>query len=205
MFSTIPSENNSAKLYGKIYFYCKSKKETSSSQTASKYEEVRKIVLPNSYVEFMNQIMLSLSKEKAKHHFSDSSVSNFQKHDSLTFKYLDEDEKWTTFSSQEDYTKALSLCSSTKSNCLRMKVYYKKSMFKLSSKKAKKSEDCNNASVHNLTVCSDFREFQKLLMSGKSNDLCAPISNTSTTSSSSATPNQCIFQFWTGSCLESKA
>jgi len=198
---------SSTKLYGKVYFYVKKSKSETNNESAgsSKYEEIRKIVLPSHYQEFYNQIMLSLAKDSGvKQHLSDSAIPlKLSKANGIIFKFLGSDNNWTTFSSQEEYDQALNLCKVSQNHCLRIRVYYKKSLFK-SSKSSKKVSENSNTCVHNLTVCSDFSELQRLLREHSNN----PTTSSSTTSSpNNNSNNDQFFNFWSSgsSCLESKA
>ncbi|KAF0984084.1 hypothetical protein FDP41_007999 [Naegleria fowleri] len=219
--SSTSSSSSSPKLYGKVYFYAKkSRSETNTESVGNtKHEEIRKIALPPTYQEFYNLIMLSLAKETSeRQHLSDShlalsSSSSLSSKSGLILKYLGQDENWVSFSSQEEYDHALALCKSCQNHCIRIRVYYKKGLFKSSSSRSKKCLDTHQC-IHNLTICSDFEELQRLLRehasskssSSSSSDSSAP-SSTNSSSSQSSNSDQ-FFQFWSASgssCLESKA
>ncbi|KAG2393307.1 hypothetical protein C9374_006838 [Naegleria lovaniensis] len=212
--------SSSPKLYGKVYFYAKKSRSESNTESVgnTKHEEIRKISLPPTYQEFYNLIMLSLAKEtNDRQHLSDShlalSSSSLSSKSGLILKYLGQDENWVSFSSQEEYDNALSICKCCQNHCIRIRVYYKKSLFKSSSSRSKKCLDSHQC-IHNLTICSDFEELQRLMRehatSNSSSSSSAPSapSTTTTNSSTSSSNSDQFFQFWSASgssCLESKA
>lgn len=187
------NENAAPKLYGKVYFYVKKSRSDSKTESVGtpKHEEIRKIALPQSYDEFYNQIMLSLAKDsKVSHHLSDSVLplktnSCIEKKNNIILKYLSSDDSWKEFSSQSEYGEALTLCQNTKTHCLRIRVYYKKNLFNSkSSSKSKKSNTLVSQTYHNLTVCSDFEELQRLLREHANYSFTESSSSTSSPNSS---------------------
>ena len=167
--------------------------EASSNVQPKKHEEIRKIALCDSYQEFYNSIMLSLSSgrnEDGKQYLSDhipmSLVNTQKKKKTISFKYQDGEKDWISFDNQEEYQQAFLLAKEQKS--LRVKVVYKKSMFKPSSgaSKASKHQISQN---HSLTISVEFEKLQELLrlQSNQANsNKCADSSSDST----------CIFDLW---------
>nr|CAG4716702.1 unnamed protein product [Naegleria fowleri] len=216
------------KIVAKVFFYAKQKnglvsatsveapgniypQQKSSSSVDSKkksYDEIRKIVLPGSFVEFSNQVMLSLSRDSSsvcgkddqdfsnhsKQYLSDhapmSIINSSKKNFGVTFKYQSGDE-WINFTSEDEYQQALVVAKQQKS--LRVKVYYKKHLFKSAAHRASRHERIQKHQQqqpinHTFTISVDFQDLQKLLRESAQSEAI------NAHSTGSASEN--IFAFW---------
>ncbi|KAG2382882.1 hypothetical protein C9374_004849 [Naegleria lovaniensis] len=241
MFLRTSSPLMEEKIVAKVFFYAKQKKQQNSGVSASveapgnlfrleeqhqplnssmestkkkSYDEIRKIVLPGSFVEFNNQVMLSLSRDSnvcgsnrcsnnmddqdcsssaSKQYLSDhtpmSIINSSKKNFGVTFKYQSGDE-WINFASEDEYQKALLVAKQQKS--LRVKVYYKKHLFKSAAHRASRHEKIQKQQQpvnHTFTISVDFQDLQKLLRESAQSD-----ETINAHSTGSASEN--MFAFW---------
>lgn len=191
------------KLYGKLYFHAKDRKNNSDTET--KPSEIRKVALPKSFDEFYETVMLSLiHRTNQKQNLSDSLVDSLRQQNTvsncLTLKYKDiNSEKWKRFNDQKSYENAILKTLNETNRVLKIKVFYKKSMFKQGSSSSRPVHRDSYNLDHHLTICTDLSQIQLLIEKQKATQQRTEESGNTMTLS--ASKDHDLFHFW----LDSKA